>query len=136
MTAPLTLPRHATIQRAVAALAARGDSSLVLWAGMATALSKIIGDAGFESLFLRSLYQLQPRYPWLVADSVASTHAIDRFAALLATREVQESEQASTELLIIFTDTLNLLIGELVTNRILLAAWGTLVPDAAPESPK
>ena len=51
----------------------------------------------------------------------------------MATRDPAEAEQASLDLLNLFTDTLILLIGELVTNRILLAAWGTLAVDEAPE---
>ena len=136
MTALPNLPRHAMIARAVSLLHERSDTSLVLWTGMARALSKIIGDAGFDSLFFRSLYQIEARYSWIDTSNLGTIGAMDHLSTLLATRDPEESEQVSTELLIVFTDTLNLLIGELVVNRILLAAWGTLAVHEAPESPK
>ena len=136
MTASIDLQRHAMIERAVLVLGKRGESSLILWTGMAAALSKIIGDLGFESLFFRSLHELETRHPWLGADHLPDTSSIDHLAALLATRACEEAEAASTALLIIFADTLNLLIGEFVTNRILRSAWGTLAVDDVPEPSK
>jgi hypothetical protein len=136
MMAPIDLPRHMMIKRAILALGKRNETSLALWTRMATALAQIIGDAGFESLFFRSLHQIEAHHPWLAASTDASIKSIDHLAACLATREDADSEEVSTALLIIFTDTLNLLIGELVTNRILLAAWGTLAVDDVPEQLK
>lgn len=133
MMAPPDLERHALIEHAVLQLGKRGASSLALWTAMATALGEIIGVAGFDSLFFRSLHQAEKRYPWLVAPVQASTGSVDQLSALLATRPFDDAESASIALLIIFTDTLNLLIGELITNRILLAAWGTLAVNDAPE---
>ena len=133
MTAPLNLQQHALIERAVRALNRRNDTSLVLWSTMATALGKIIGDAGFESLFFRSLYQFEVRYPWMAVCERNSVRSIDHLTTCLATQPLAEAEAASTALLINFTDTLNVLIGELVTNRILVAAWGSLAVDDVPE---
>lgn len=135
-TAPPILQRHAAIKHAVSVLAARGESSLVLWYRLAPALGKIIGDTGFESMLIRCLYQVEVNHPWLAFDHHAGAKSIDHLAACLATRELAESEAISTSLLLIFTDTLNALIGELVTNRILLAAWGTLAVEDVPEPSK
>ena len=136
MTAFIDFPKHMIIKRALLALDKPNETSLILWAKMAVALAKIIGDAGFESLFFRSLHQIEARHPWLVASIDPSVKSIDHLAACLARREHADSEEVSITLLIIFTDTLNLLIGELVTNRILLAAWGPLAVDDVPEQPK
>jgi len=136
MMAPDDLPRHTMIRRVVLLLGERNETSLALWTKLATALAQIIGDSGFESLFFRSLHQIAAQHPWLAASSDASVTSIVHLSACLATRDNVESEDVSASLLIIFTDTLNLLIGELVTNRILHAAWGTLVVIDVPEQPK
>jgi len=132
MTAP-PLPRHVLRARAMRTLNRRQESSLVLWQALAVALGKIIGEQGFESLFFRCVYQSEAAFPWLAAAAVPGARAIDHLGAALATRDPAQAEQASLDLLNLFTDTLILLIGELVTNRILLAAWGTLAEDEAPE---
>lgn len=135
MMAPIDL-RHMMIKRAVLALGKHNQASLSLWTRMAPVLVQIIGDAGFESLFFRSLHQIETHHPWLVAPINGSVKSIDHLAACLAMRDDAESEEVSTALLINFTDTLNLLIGELVTNRILRAAWGTFAVDDVPEQLK
>ena len=132
MTAP-PLQRHVLRARAMRTLNRRQQSSLVLWQALALALGKIIGEQGFESLFFRCVYQSEAACPWLAAAVAPGARALDHLAACLATRDPAEAEQASLDLLNLFTDTLILLIGELVTNRILLAAWGTLAVDEAPE---
>lgn len=136
MTAPLTLQRHALIERAVLVLAQRGESSVTLWTSIATALGTIIGDQGFASLLVRCMHELVPRHPWLAEAQHAGTGALPHLATLLASRDIEESEHASAALLHIFADTLILLVGELVTNRILLSAWKTLAVEDVPEPSK
>lgn len=135
MTAP-PLQRHQLRARAMRTLNRRHQTSLVLWQSLALGLGKIIGEQGFESLFFRCVYQSEAAFPWLTAEAGASAKAVDHLAACLATRAPMEAEHASLELLNLFTDTLIMLIGELVTNRILLAAWGTLAVDEVPEPPQ
>ena len=129
------LPRHELRTRAMRTLNRRHQSTLVLWQALAVALGKIIGEQGFESLFFRCVYQSEQAYPWLAGHTDGS-RAMDHLAARLATVDPLEAEQASLNLLDLFTDTLIVLIGELVTNRILLAAWGTLAVEDAPEPPQ
>jgi len=131
--APTKSPRHALIERAVITLGKRNETSIVLWHKLAIVLSQIIGDAGFESMFFRNLDQLEAPFQWLVVVGDARPKAIDHLAACLSARAGVEAEAASTCLLIHFTDRLNQLIGELVTNRILRSAWGTLALDDAQE---
>ena len=134
MTAPPPFQRHQLRAHAMRTLHRRQQSSLVLWRSLALSLGKIIGDQGFESLFFRCVYQSEATFPWLV--SKVDAKAIDHLTACMAKRDPAQAEQASLELLNLFTDTLILLIGELVTNRILLAAWGKLAVDEVPEPPQ
>ena len=136
MTAPSPMTRLQLRASAMRTLNRRQQSSLLLWQSLALALGKIIGEQGFESLFFRSVYQSEATFPWLSTDVGAHTKAVDHLAACLATRDPAQAELASLELLTLFTDTLILLIGELVTNRILLTAWGTLAVEDVPEPPK
>ncbi|MEM8510775.1 hypothetical protein RCH14_000066 [Massilia sp. MP_M2] len=136
MTAPINLQRHALIERAVLVLGQRGESSVTLWTSIATALGKIIGHQGFDSLLVRCMNELEPDHPWLAGVQPADTGALTHLSTLLASRAPEESERASAALLHIFADTLILLVGELVTNRILHSAWKTLAVEDASEPSK
>ena len=133
MTAPPHFSQHAFIKRAVLTLALRNETSLALWNTMATALGKVIGDDGFELLFFRSLYQFHTFYPWMAACKHDGMRSVDHLTACLATQPLADAEEASIALLLDFTVTLNILIGELVTNRILHTAWGSYATNDAQE---
>jgi len=99
-----------------------------LWGSLADQLIAIVGDAGFDSLFARSVFLAQSTFPWLTEpeDSPPKDH---RFTDLKANLEQQPPElamEANRVLLIIFTDTLASLIGEPLTERVLNSAWGQL----------
>jgi hypothetical protein len=114
---------------------APGAASVLLWAGLATELSLIIGARGFESLFSRSLILAGAKFPWLLQrPQQAAGDPFELLASSLHARDPAEAQAASAALLNIFTDTLILLIGELLTNSILHKAWGdALVPNAGTE---
>jgi hypothetical protein len=99
---------------------------------MAVSIIMIVGDGGFNSLYLRALALTQPTYPWLTASLQPSQQAANRFAELVSCLEGQPPEQARTAnhlLLITFTDILATLIGEELTLQILRSAWGIAASD-------
>jgi hypothetical protein len=103
------------------------DAAVVLWEAVAVQIVSIVGIGGFNSLYARSIFLVQPAFPWLVADLPSD----DRFSALKKCAASQTPEQVSAAnslLLISFTDILATLIGELLTTRILRSAWG--IPDS------
>lgn len=111
---------------------APADSSLVLWQRLAAELRVIIGERGFESLYARSLYRAGAAYPWLEPHPPLTAEAAFKLlAARLHVRAPDEAQAASAALLNIFTDTLILLIGDLLTNTILRTAWGDGVVGGA-----
>lgn len=128
--------RHQMIAQAVRRLP-RGQANLsvLLWESLAAELSLIIGERGFESLYSRSLYRASAEFSWLVPHPPkAPADAFRLLASSLKARNVAEAQAGSAALLNIFTDTLTLLIGELLTNSILRKAWGDDVVDhAGPE---
>lgn len=121
--------RHQMIERAVRPLAqANADICVVLWERLATELTVIIGDRGFASLYSRSLNQAGAEFAWLEPQPPkAPGDAFRRLASILETRSPAEAQAANAAVLNIFIDTLIILIGELVTNNILRAAWGDVV---------
>jgi hypothetical protein len=102
------------------------DASIILWEQMASQIILIVGEGGFNSLYARSLFLTHSKFPWLTIGSVPSK--TDRqFTELKISFEGQppsQANKANSLLLITFTDILASLIGEQLTIRILLMAWG------------
>jgi hypothetical protein len=101
------------------------DAAMRLWAQMSTKIISIIGEGGFHSLYARSLFIVQARFPWLAADELP-TQTDQLLAQLRTCFETQAPVQASAAnslLLITFTDILASLIGEALTTSILRSAW-------------
>jgi hypothetical protein len=111
---------------------AHADISILLWESLAAELRVIIGERGFESLYARSLFRASTTIAWLAPHPPqACADAFRLLAARLTAREPADAQTASAVLLNIFTDTLILLIGELLTNSILRKAWGDDVVNHA-----
>jgi hypothetical protein len=109
------------------------EAELELWEQMARQILPIVGEGGFNSLFERSVFLSRATFPWLTADS-QSSGTEHRFAQLKLCLDGQTPAQASAAnrlLLITFTDILASLIGELLTTRILRAAWRNDALDKA-----
>ncbi|MEO6823260.1 MAG: hypothetical protein ABI167_00745 [Nitrosospira sp.] len=121
------LPRHQLIKSLMAQPTEKvADAAIRLWEQMATQLISIVGEDGFNSLYARSLFLAQSTFPWLATGPLApqSDH---RFAGLKTNLEAQTpalAHEATTLLLITFTDILSSLMGEQLTTHILELAWG------------
>lgn len=101
------------------------DAAIRLWEKMSVQIISIIGEAGFDTLYARSLYLTQTTFPWLTIGS--APHADRRFNELKLNFEGHSPAQicaTNTVLLITFTDILATLIGEQLTSSILRSAWG------------
>jgi hypothetical protein len=128
--------RHRMIERAVFRPSVTpAETSVLLWESLAAELMLIIGERGFASLYARSLHQTCAQFPWLALSAPrAPREVFSALASSLNARDPQEALAASAALLSIFTDTLILLIGELLTNNLLRKAWGdAVVNDAGAE---
>lgn len=102
------------------------DVAIRLWEQMATEIISIVGESGFNSLYSRSIFLTQSKFPW-VGTSLKPPLTDQRFAELKIDFEGQTPAQASEAnclLLITFTDILASLIGEQLTTTILSSAWG------------
>lgn len=120
-------------QQIIARLMARqpeniADAAMDLWEKLAGEIISVVGEAGFNSLYERSVHLAQPTFPWLPPSS-SPLQAQNRFAELrtrLADQTPADAHAANSLLLTAFTDILASLIGEQLTANILRSAWGDL----------
>ena len=109
------------------------DDILAIWEPLATEVVSIVGEAGFNSLYARSIYITEKNCPWYVLPTqVPSTS--ERFIEIKMNFERLSSAQfneANSLLLITFIDILASLIGEQLTLRILYSAWSRHISDIA-----
>lgn len=101
------------------------DAAINLWEQMATQIISIVGEGGFNSIYARSVFLTRSTFPW-IADDALPPQTDQRFAGLKMSLEGQtpaQAREASSLLLITFTDIQASLIGEELTTRILRSAW-------------
>jgi len=102
------------------------DAAINLLEKMAIQIISIIGEGGFNSLYVRSVFLAQTKFPWILGGSPPSVTDC-RFAGLklsLASQVPAIASEASYLLLITFTDILATLIGEHLTASIFRSVWG------------
>lgn len=108
------------------------DTAMGHWEKLADEIISIIGEAGFASLYERSMHQAQSTFPWLPPGSLPPqplhSHRFAELGMRLADQTPDNARAAHSLLLTIFTDILASLIGEQLTSSILRAAWGNLAP--------
>lgn len=112
------------------------DVSIRLWQQLATELNQIIGERGVESMYARSLHQGRKQFIWLTPHPPQALQtAMSTLRTSLQGQAAPIACAASTAMLMHFINTLILLIGELLTNSILLKAWGDDVVNNAGTEP-
>ena len=112
------------------------EVSICLWQQLAAALNQIIGERGVESMYARSLHQCQKEFVWLTLHAPQPLEmAMTVLRNDLQAREASVVVAVTAAMLMHFITTLILLIGELLTNTILLQAWGDDVVNHAGTEP-
>ena len=109
------------------------DETVALWHKLAPELISIIGEGGFRPLYSRSVRLAGRRFPWLSHGLAMPSHGND-FAELKSRLELQSTDEAhlaSEELFNVFFDMLASLIGDALTNHILISAWARNTPDSS-----
>ncbi len=102
------------------------DVAMDHWQKLADEIISIVGEAGFNSLYERSVLLAQSDFPWipLCPPSSEAPHRFAEFGARLADQAPADARAAHNLLLTTFTDILASLIGEQLTASILRSAWG------------
>ncbi|ACU90321.1 hypothetical protein Dbac_2239 [Desulfomicrobium baculatum DSM 4028] len=100
------------------------------WLLMSAQLTPVIGGNGVEAILKRSVHLTSVVFPWMtIPDAQMDIDSLPvRINALLAGREPVAAAQASSSLLITFTELLATLIGNSLTRRLLDPVWIT-APD-------
>ena len=133
MTAPPTAPSFRQLVEAALALRAdpAPDDAIGLWRTLEPELNSIIGERGFDTLFLRCVRLTRLAHPWLRPDSATAPDS-DLFTLLeqsLAAQDAAQAAQASMALFMYFFDILTSLIGEPLTKHLLRKAWSDEAAD-------
>lgn len=102
------------------------DDAMGHWQKLADEIISIVGEAGFNSLYERSLHLAQSAFPWLppCPSPSPTPHRFAELGARLADQTTDHARAANSLLLTTFTDILASLIGEQLTASILRSAWG------------
>ena len=97
------------------------------WLLMSAQLTPVIGGNGVDAILKRSVHLTSVVFPWLsVPDAQLDVDSLPvRISVLLAGREPVAAAQASSSLLITFTELLATLIGNSLTRRLLDPVWIT-----------
>jgi len=114
------------------------DAAMDHWETLADEIISTVGEAGFVSLYERSLHQAQSAFPWLPPCSSAPQpgHRFAELGARLADQTPADARAAHSLLLTTFTDILASLIGEQLTAGILRSAWGNPAPVTSDKEPE
>jgi hypothetical protein len=90
------LLRHQIVKRRMTQPTGKvADATIDLWELMATQIISIVGEGGFNSLYVHSVFLTRSTFPWLTAVPL-SPQTDHRFAELKISLEGQSPEQAST----------------------------------------
>lgn len=111
----------------VAALPDTDGTAVVecLFAPLRIEVTSLVSEEGFRSVFERSIFLTSRNFAWLGAEqSSPDASPLHGLRAMLAQQTRSEAREASTALLIHFSDLVASLIGERLTIDILRSAWG------------
>jgi hypothetical protein len=101
------------------------DRLLWSWQQIALHLTPLIGEAGFQSLYARTVHLAIPHVAGLrpAPKSTSFDAALERLKEDLESLAPVDAERAGQMLLATFTELLSTLIGEALTARILRSSW-------------
>lgn len=109
------------------------EAAVLVWKQMASEITSIVGEGGFNTLYSRSLVLTQSTYFWLEFDPhlPQTEHRFAELKMCLERQTPEHAREANLLLLTTFTDILASLIGEKLTTSILRLAWGYDAVDSA-----
>ncbi|MCA1780188.1 MAG: hypothetical protein LC637_12650 [Xanthomonadaceae bacterium] len=99
------------------------DAAMDHWDKLADEIILIIGEAGFTSLYERSLHVCQSTFPWLMPLPARGKERFVKLGECLENQTPHDACAAHGHLLTLFTEILASLIGEQLTLNILNTAW-------------
>jgi hypothetical protein len=112
-------------------------NTFATWQQVASQLVPVIGARGVDALFSRSLHLTSKAFPCLAmaANDGNSASLLGSLKMRLADLETTTATEASHALLVTFIESLETLIGESLTQRLLGPVWAPPPEVSAEESP-
>jgi hypothetical protein len=112
-------------------------NTFATWQQVASQLVPVIGARGVDALFRRSLHLTSKAFPWLAlaGNGGNSASLLVSLKTRLADLETASATEASHALLVTFIESLETLIGESLTQRLLGPVWAPPANVSAEESP-
>lgn len=100
-------------------------AAIAKWTLLGAHLSPLIGEAGFNALYGRTLHLIKADHPWMTtgASSQSTELLFSTLKANLLSIDQAHAEVANTALLATFIRLMSGLIGEALTARLLNTAW-------------
>ena len=96
-------------------------------------LSPIIGSAGFEALFARSVKKLQPAFSCLAPlETTGGESALGPLCAAVEDQTAPVANEIIVTLMVSFVTLLSTFIGEGLTWRLLSDVWPEVLPSEPP----
>jgi hypothetical protein len=107
------------------------DAAIILWGQMSAKIISIVGESGFNSLYVRSVLLSASKFSWLATynPKTENTHQFTQLKLCLEKQTSNQIVDGNIHLLIALTDILASLIGEPLTTNILCMAWGNEASD-------
>jgi hypothetical protein len=107
------------------------DTAIILCEQLATKIISLVGESGFKSLYVRSIFLITPKFSWLYAYNPKSeiNNQFTELKLCFSKLTPNQLIEVNNVLLITLTDILASLIGEPLTTNILYMAWGDAASD-------
>jgi hypothetical protein len=127
------VPRHRIMKNLTARNAE--NTATILWDKLAIQIIAIVGEDGFNALYMRSIFLNRRTFPWLPANALPTQtdHPLLDLKMSFEAQSPAQVREANSLLLITLTDILASLIGEQLTARILSLAWDVEISNETGE---
>ena len=125
MDAPESPPGATPPRQADGGSAAVANTMVWTWKDINVVLVPLVGQRGVAALYNRSLYLTAKAFPWLtiVPADIEAPIDLDALEALLNQQGVAAATEGSAALLRTFHKLISTLIGQSLTERLLLPVW-------------
>jgi hypothetical protein len=97
---------------------------------LARVVSSVLGDAGFNAMFARTLRKMKPAHPCLAAMTSTQAEALEGLWSCLAAQPPATVRTVAIALLDGFMTLLSTFIGDELTLRLFLSTWPDAVASA------
>ena len=113
------------------------EAAIHAWVRSAFELTPVIGQEGVRALYARCMVLARSTHPWLPPSESNASQAkmLADLRESLEARQPVEALEASIDFLSRLAELLGALIGQALTGRLLISAWGNDATDPTTQEP-